>query len=88
MEKKMNSENNSRLLTIKEMIELPEYSWLTAGALRHHIFQSDDRLASDGNVIKGNGLKQSGAIIRLGRKILIDITAFDLWVFSHRLDDE
>jgi hypothetical protein len=42
-------------------------------SLRHWIFHSEN-----------NGLAASGALIRLGRKILLDEAAFIRWVKSHR----
>lgn len=41
----------------------------TIGGLRNQIFNENT-----------NGLKQSGAIIRLGRKILIDEVKFFAWI--------
>lgn len=43
-------------------------------SLRHWIFHADE-----------NGLAKSGALIRLGRKILIDEARFLAWVRSHSL---
>jgi hypothetical protein len=41
----------------------------TKGGLRHQIFNADK-----------NGLSASGAIVRMGRKILIDETKFFAWI--------
>lgn len=75
---------HKRIVPITQIPKTTGYQWLTISALRHYIFQSEDRLGSNGDVIKGNGLKEFGAIIRLNRKILIDLDKFDEWIFSHR----
>lgn len=51
----------------------------TESALRNLIFNAGPRYTSKGE-IPGNGLIECGAIIRLGRKILIDERAFLEWV--------
>ena len=43
----------------------------TVGGLRWQIFNEDT-----------NGLKESGAIIRLGRKVMIDTDRFFDWLYS------
>lgn len=44
---------------------------ITEGSLRWEIFMADE-----------NGLKESGAIIRRGRKILIDADRYFVWIYS------
>ena len=73
-----------RLVTVKKLSSVPGYEWLTVSALRHLIFQAEDRFCSTGQVIKGNGL--SRAIIRVGRKVLIDLDEFDRWIERHRVE--
>lgn len=51
----------------------------TEAALRNLIFKADSRESTKGTIL-GNGLIQAGAIIRLGRKVLIDEDAFFLWI--------
>lgn len=51
----------------------------TASSLRNLIFKAGPRYSSKGEV-PGNGLHECGAILRLGRKILIDERAFFAWV--------
>lgn len=48
-------------------------------ALRNLVFKATPRNSSKGE-IPGNGLLECGAIIRLGRKILIDEERFFQWV--------
>ncbi len=75
-----------RIVRVNDLPTLRGYEWLTKSALRHLIFQSKPRLNSRGEAIKTNGLVESGAVIRIGRKILFDLDKFDLWVDSHRHD--
>jgi hypothetical protein len=51
----------------------------TPAALRNLIFKAQPRHSSRG-VIDGNGLLESGAIIRIGRKVLINRAKFLEWV--------
>jgi hypothetical protein len=70
------------LVTVKQLAAMPEYAWLTESALRHLIFDAEPRLNSAGDLVGGNGLDV--AVVRLGRRVLIDIPAFDTWVMSHK----
>lgn len=74
----------SRTVTVKELPMLPGYGWLTEAALRHLIFKALPRKNSKGEALPTNGLSEAGAIIRLGRKVLIDLDRFDQWVSQHR----
>lgn len=51
----------------------------TPPALRNLIFKADSRQSSRGE-IRGNGLAEAGAIIRLGRRVLLDEAKFLAWV--------
>jgi hypothetical protein len=55
----------------------------TPGAIRNLIFYAEPRHSSRG-VILGNGLKEAGAIVRLGRKVLLDEERFFVWVDSQQ----
>jgi hypothetical protein len=44
------------------------------------VFKAEDRLNSRGEKIKGNGLAQYGAIVRRGRKVLIDVHRYGAWL--------
>lgn len=70
--------------TVEEFVRLPEFSYLTQSSLRHLIFNSRPRYSASGDVIGGNGLAEAGAIIRLGRKVLIDSAKFREWTLSQR----
>lgn len=50
-------------------------------ALRNLIFKAEERHSTKG-IIPGNGLIQASAIIRLGRRVLIDEARFLAWVDS------
>ena len=63
------------LLTVSQFCE--KHPAFPVGGIRNLIFLSEDRRTSAG-VIKGNGLK--AALIRIGRKILIDETKFFEWL--------
>lgn len=52
-------------------------------ALRNLIFKADSRHSTKGD-IPGNGLIEAGAIIRIGRKVLIDEARFFEWVESQQ----
>jgi len=58
------------------------YPVFTQAALRDLIFKAADRFNSRGDRIPGNGLAEAGAILRVGRKVLIDLDAFEAWLDS------
>jgi len=51
----------------------------TAGALRNLIFKAGTRHSTNGE-IPNNGLIEAGAIVRIGRRVLIDEDQFLAWV--------
>lgn len=68
-----------RVFTVKQFAQRnPAFSEL---ALRNLIFKAAERQSSRG-LIHGNGLIDAGAIVRIGRKVLIDEMAFFEWVDS------
>ena len=52
----------------------------TASAIRADIFKAEDRLNSRGERIAGNGLAAHGAVIRRGRKVLLDVHRYGHWL--------
>jgi len=74
-----------RLATVNQIPNLEGYEWLTVPAMRHLIFNAESRLNSRGETVPGNGLREAGAILRIGRKILIDLDEFDRWIDRHRI---
>lgn len=75
-------ERGRRLVTVKELPNIPGYSCFSEAALRHLIFNSEDRLTASGEIIPGNGL--ACAVLRLGRRVLLDLDEFDRWIDTHR----
>ena len=74
-----------RLATIGNFANLPRYQGVfSVAAIRHLVFQSKPRFDSKGNIIPGNGLAEAGAILRVGRRVLIDLDRFDEWLDAHR----
>jgi hypothetical protein len=71
------------IVTIKQCPELrPAF---TEAALRDLRFKAFDRKNSRGDVIEGNGSGAAGVWVRIGKRILIDLEAFDAWVKSHKM---
>jgi len=70
--------------TIDELANHPEFKVFTKSSLRHLIYKSRPRLSASGDTIPSNGLVEAGAIIRIGRKILIDAENFRKWISGHR----
>lgn len=52
----------------------------TPSAIRADIFKAEDRLNSRGDRIAGNGLAAHGAVIRRGRKVLLDVNRYGNWL--------
>jgi hypothetical protein len=71
-----------RLARIKDIPTLTGYEWTTQSYLRHAIFDATNRIGSGGSVVPGNGL--APAIIRVGRRVLIDLDRFDEWLEAQR----
>jgi hypothetical protein len=70
------------LLSVGQFSELhPAWS---EPALRNLILNAEDRLSSRGERIPGNGLQQAGAILRVGRRVLIDEAAYFRWIAAQQ----
>jgi hypothetical protein len=66
------------LFTVEQFSERrPAWS---QSSLRNLILYGADRVNSRGDRIRGNGLAEAGAIVRLNRRILIDEQAFFIWI--------
>lgn len=63
------------LLTVRQFAD--KHSVFSQGSLRNLIFLSENRKTSRG-IISGNGLDV--ALIRIGRKLLIDEAKFFQWI--------
>ena len=66
------------LLTVGQFAERWQ-AW-TEPALRNLLLNAKDRLNSRGERIEGNGLEEAGAVVRVGRRVLIDERAFFRWL--------
>lgn len=67
-----------QLLAVRQFSE--RYPAWSPPALRNLILHADDRLNSRGERIPGNGLLKAGAIVRVGRKVLLDEQGFFRWI--------
>ena len=68
------------LSTVKNLSGFFPAVGLTTAAINGHIFKAEDRINSRGKKIPGNGLAATGAIIRKGRKVLIDVEKYGRWL--------
>ncbi|MEP7298663.1 MAG: hypothetical protein ABI702_20960 [Burkholderiales bacterium] len=69
------------LVSIAQLVE--NYPCLTTGAVRAHVFAAAQRVSSKG-LIPGNGL--APAIIRKGRRVLLDEIGYFTWVRTGNVD--
>lgn len=69
-----------RLSTVNNLPSQFPLAKLTPAAIHGHIFKAQDRYDSKGRLIPGNGLAATGAIIRRGRKVLIDVDRYAAWL--------
>ena len=77
-------DSNLRIVTVKQFASLPPYSgFLSEAAIRQLIFYAEPRYSASGESVPGNGLAEAGAIIRTGRKVLLNLDGFDAWLLSH-----
>lgn len=67
----------NQLKTVNQFSEA--HPAFTPAALRALVFKANPRITHEGQVA-GNGLIEAGAIIRLGRRVLIDEGKFFAWV--------
>lgn len=70
----------SKLATVKSLPSCFPLLGLTTAAIQGQIFKSQDRIDSKGRKIPGNGLAASGAIIRRGRRVLVDVDKYAAWL--------
>jgi len=56
----------------------------TGPAIRNLILNSADRLNSRGERVRGNGLSEAGALVRIGRRVLIDEGRFFYWIAAQQ----
>lgn len=70
------------LFTVEQFAERRP-AWSSA-SLRNMILNAADRVNSRGERIPGNGLSEAGAIVRVGRRVLIDEQAFFRWIATQQ----
>ena len=70
-----------RIATIEQAAQILPF---TPAALRDLKFSSRDRFNSRGDRITGNGSAAAGVWLQVGRKVLVDIDAFENWLDSHK----
>ena len=68
------------LVTVEVLSTVFADAGKTSPAIRADIFKAEDRLNSRGERIAGNGLAAHGAVIRRGRKVLIDVHRYGNWL--------
>lgn len=68
------------IVTVDVLASIYADAGKTPSAIRADIFKADDRLNSRGERIAGNGLAAHGAVIRRGRKVLLDVHRYGNWL--------
>ena len=74
--------NTRKLVTVNQLVELLGGA-VTESGLRAQVWAAQDHTLSNGREIRANGLASS--IIRIGRKVLVDVPGYFDWLESHRL---
>ena len=70
----------SWIVTVDVLASIYADAGKTPSAIRADIFKAEDRLNSRGERIAGNGLAAHGAVIRRGRKVLLDVHRYGNWL--------
>jgi len=68
------------VVTVEVLARIYADAGKTPSAIRADIFKSADRINSRGERIVGNGLAAHGAVIRRGRKVLLDVHRYGDWL--------
>jgi hypothetical protein len=68
------------LATVPVLAKIYVDAGVTPGGVRMDIFKAEDRLNSRGEMIAGNGLAAHQAIVRRGRKVLVDVRRYGNWL--------
>ena len=76
----MDAKSVPNLATVENAAKHFSNAGQTPGAIRCNVFKADNRLNSRGETIQGNGLAAHGAIIRRGRRVLIDLDRYGAWL--------
>ena len=71
----------NNLKSIKELAAMdPQFS---EAALRYHVHRAYARTTKHGEFLPANGLGEAGAVVRIGRRVLLDVDKFYAWVASN-----
>ena len=76
----MDAKSVPNLATVENAAKHFANAGQTPGAIRCNVFKADSRLNSRGETIPGNGLAAHSAIIRRGRRVLIDLDRYGAWL--------
>ena len=68
------------IVTVNVLATIYADAGKTPSAIRADVFKAEDRLNSRGERIAGNGLAAHGAVIRRGRKVLLDVHRYGHWL--------
>ena len=68
------------IVTVDVLAQIFADAGKTQSAIRADIFKAEDRLNSRGERIAGNGLAAHGALIKIGRKRLINVNRYGNWL--------
>lgn len=68
------------IVTVDVLASIYADAGKTPSAICADIFKAEDRLNSRGERIAGNGLASHGAVIRRGRKVLLDVHRYGNWL--------
>jgi hypothetical protein len=83
MQAETSSESALReLRTVRQFSE--RYPAWTEPGIRNLILNAEPRLTSLNAQIPGNGLGEAGAIVRVGRRVLIDEQRFFRWIAAQQ----
>jgi hypothetical protein len=74
-----NVDSAPRDLFTVEQFSARRPAW-TKPALRNLILNAEDRFSARGAQVAGNRLAEFGAVVRVGRRVLIDEQAFFRWI--------
>jgi hypothetical protein len=81
-----NNTQPQKLVTIRQLAAMEQYAGVfPENRLRGLIAAAAPRMNSRGHAIPANGLFEAGAVMKIGKRILIDIDAFQRWLASKRL---
>lgn len=68
------------LATIPVLASIYSDAQKTMGAIRMDVFRASDRINSKGETLPGNGLAAHNAVVRRGRRVLVDVRAYGNWL--------